>query len=200
LTQMTTLVPLKEVTAIMREIRQLLCRAGDTYLCGRTCLIMLGEGNDLLDILASKMKRKMLQKVWMHSRCFSHKNRNNHRQDEYLHRTKYKVQCKCVTIVIPDEGLETCHRRWDVHCSGTFQANRLVQKPTLRSYSSRNSVLATPVFGSVISMDWFKPICKFMHFNNNDNKNTYVGPPKLFKIYPAMSYLSRKFQTLCIPD
>jgi hypothetical protein len=34
-----------------------------------------------------------------------------------------------------------------------FMLMGIVQKPTLRSYFSRNSVLATPVFGSVISMD-----------------------------------------------
>jgi hypothetical protein len=45
-----------------------------------------------------------------------------------------------------------------------FMLKGTVQKPTLRSYFSRNSVLATPVFGSVISMDQFELICKFMHF------------------------------------
>jgi ABC-type glucose/galactose transport system permease subunit len=29
----------------------------------------------------------------------------------------------------------------------------IVQRPTLHSYFTRNSVLATPIFGSVISMD-----------------------------------------------
>jgi hypothetical protein len=39
-----------------------------------------------------------------------------------------------------------------------------------------------------------------MHFNNNDSKDTYLGPPKLFKVYPVMSYLNREFQTLYISD
>jgi hypothetical protein len=38
-----------------------------------------------------------------------------------------------------------------------------------------------------------------MHFNN-DIKDTYLSPPKLFKIYPVMSYPNRKFQNLYIPD
>jgi hypothetical protein len=76
----------------------------------------------------------------------------------------------------------------------------IVQKPTLRSYFSRNSVLATPIFTSVISMDRFESICKFIHFNNNDSRDTYQGPPKLFKIYPLVSYLNSKFQNLYIPD
>jgi hypothetical protein len=45
-----------------------------------------------------------------------------------------------------------------------FMLMGIVQKPTLCLYFSRNSVLATPVFGSVISMDRFESICKFMHF------------------------------------
>jgi hypothetical protein len=45
-----------------------------------------------------------------------------------------------------------------------FMLMGIVQKPTLRMYFSRNSVLATPVFGSVISIDRFESICKFMHF------------------------------------
>jgi hypothetical protein len=62
------------------------------------------------------------------------------------------------------------------------------------------SVLATPVFDCVISIDQFESVCKFMRFNNNDSKDTYLSPPKLFKIYPLMSYLNRKFQNLYIPD
>jgi len=31
----------------------------------------------------------------------------------------------------------------------------IVQKPTLHSYFSKNYILATPIFGSIISMDWF---------------------------------------------
>jgi uncharacterized membrane protein len=44
-----------------------------------------------------------------------------------------------------------------------FMLIGIVQKPTLHSYFLRNSVLATPVFGSVISMNQFKSISKFMH-------------------------------------
>jgi hypothetical protein len=60
--------------------------------------------------------------------------------------------------------------------------------------------LATPVFGCVISIDQFASICKFMHFSNNNSKDTYLSPPELFKIYPVMSYLNRKFQNLYTPD
>jgi hypothetical protein len=45
-----------------------------------------------------------------------------------------------------------------------FMLVGIVQKPTLRLNFSRNSILAIPVSGSVISMDRFESICKFMHF------------------------------------
>jgi len=75
----------------------------------------------------------------------------------------------------------------------------IIQKPTLRSYFSKNYILATPVFGSIISMDRFESICNFMHLNNNDHVGTYQGPSKLFKIYPVLSHLNTKFQSLYLP-
>jgi hypothetical protein len=38
-----------------------------------------------------------------------------------------------------------------------------------------------------------------MHFINNDNIGTYQGPYKLFKIYPVLSHLNTKFQSLYLP-
>jgi len=75
----------------------------------------------------------------------------------------------------------------------------IIQKPTLLSYFSTNYILATPIFGSIISMDWFESICNFMRFNNNDHIGTYQGPSKLFKIYPVLSHLNTKFQSLYLP-
>ena len=53
-----------------------------------------------------------------------------------------------------------------------FMLMGIIQKPTLRSYFSKNCILATPIFGSIISMDQFESICNFMHFNKNDNLGT----------------------------
>ena len=53
-----------------------------------------------------------------------------------------------------------------------FMLMGIIQKPTLRSYFSKNFFLATPIFGSVISMDRFESICNVMHFNKNDNIGT----------------------------
>ena len=45
----------------------------------------------------------------------------------------------------------------------------IIQKPKLRSYFSKKCILATPIFGSIVSMDRFESICNFIHFNKNDN-------------------------------
>ena len=50
-----------------------------------------------------------------------------------------------------------------------FMLMGIIQKPTLQSYFSKNCILATPIFGPIISMDRFESICNFMHFNNNRN-------------------------------
>jgi hypothetical protein len=72
-----------------------------------------------------------------------------------------------------------------------FMLMGIIQKLTLRSYFSKNSVLATPVFSSVISVDCLEPICNFMHFNN-ERIGTYQEPSKPCKIYPILSYLNKK--------
>ena len=57
-----------------------------------------------------------------------------------------------------------------------FMLMGIIQKPKLRSYFSKNCILATPIFGSIISMDRFESICNFKHFNKNDN--TGIPPTK----------------------
>ena len=80
-----------------------------------------------------------------------------------------------------------------------FMQMGIIQKPTLRSYFSKKYILVTPIFGSIISMDHFESICNFMHFYNNDHVGTYQGSSKLFKIYPVLSHLNTKFQSLYLP-
>jgi len=38
-----------------------------------------------------------------------------------------------------------------------------------------------------------------MNFNNNDHIGTYQRPSRVFKIYPVLSHLNTKFQSLCLP-
>ena len=80
-----------------------------------------------------------------------------------------------------------------------FMLMGIIQKPTLRSYFSKNFILATPIFGSITSMDRFESFCSFMHFNNNDHVGTYQGPSRLFKIYIVLSHLNTNFHSLYLP-
>ena len=85
-----------------------------------------------------------------------------------------------------------------------FMLMGIIQKPTLRSYFSKNYILVTPIFGSIISMDRFESICNFMHFNNNDHVGTYQGPSQISKSiqscpistqsFRVCTYLSRTLQ------
>jgi hypothetical protein len=74
-----------------------------------------------------------------------------------------------------------------------------LQKPTLQSYFSKNSILAAAVFGCVISMDWLESVCNFIHFNNSESIGTFQGPYKLLKIYPVLSHLNKNFRVYTYP-
>jgi hypothetical protein len=110
------------------------------------------------------------------------------------------VQRPYDTTLFKDAGLETFTVDEIYVVLAVFKLMEIVQKPTLTSYFSKNSVLSKPIYSCVISMDQFESICKSIHFNNNDSKDTYQGPCKLFKIYPVVSYLNTKFQNLYIID
>ena len=80
-----------------------------------------------------------------------------------------------------------------------FMLMGIVQKPTLRSYFSKNATIRTPIFSSIISLDRFESICKFFHFVNNEVQTLFEGPKKLFKIYPVLVHLNDKFKKFYIP-
>jgi hypothetical protein len=48
-------------------------------------------------------------------------------------------------------------------------------------------------------MDCLEAVCNFMNFNNNERIGTYQELSKLFKIYPVLSYLNKKYQSLYLP-
>jgi hypothetical protein len=79
-----------------------------------------------------------------------------------------------------------------------FMLMGIIQKPTLRSYFLKNSILATPIFDCVISMDRFESVCNYMHFSNSEGIATHKRPSNLFKIYPVLCHLNIKFQSLYI--
>jgi len=57
-----------------------------------------------------------------------------------------------------------------------FVLKGTVQKPCVRQYLSQNQLAATPVFGSVIALDRFENICRFLHFIDNTSNDTFEGP------------------------
>lgn len=81
-----------------------------------------------------------------------------------------------------------------------FMLMGIVQKPTIRSYFTRNATIITPIFSSVISLDRFELICRFLHFVNNEKRNEYTGPKKLFKIHPILPLLKERFQRFYLPE
>ena len=52
----------------------------------------------------------------------------------------------------------------------------------------------------MISRERFELICNFLHFIDNESLPAYQVPPKLFKIYPVICHLNKKFQTLYLPN
>jgi len=76
----------------------------------------------------------------------------------------------------------------------------IVQKPTVRSYFLKSTVISTPGFADVISRERFELICKCLHIIENESLPTYQGPPILFKIYHVICHLNIKFQTLYLPN
>jgi hypothetical protein len=81
-----------------------------------------------------------------------------------------------------------------------FMLMGIVQKPGLRLYFLLNKLVATQVFGSVISLDRLKSTCRFLYFIDNISKDPYEGPQKLFKIYATIRHLNSQFQTLYLPQ
>jgi hypothetical protein len=76
----------------------------------------------------------------------------------------------------------------------------IVQKPTLRSYYTKNRLLFTPFFPETLPLERLEVITRVMHFADNSKQNEYQGPPKLFKIYPVIQHLNNKFQSLYLPN
>ncbi|XP_068082602.1 piggyBac transposable element-derived protein 4-like [Anabrus simplex] len=81
-----------------------------------------------------------------------------------------------------------------------YMLTGIVQKSTLRSYFSKSRLLSTPIFNSVISLDRFESITRFLHFTDNATKPLFQGPMKLFKISLVLDYLNNKFKSMYLPD
>jgi hypothetical protein len=64
-----------------------------------------------------------------------------------------------------------------------------VQKPT-----QRTGYCLLLFFSETLPLERLEVIMKCMHFSDSSKQNEYQGPPKLFKLYPAIQHLNNKFQ------
>lgn len=70
----------------------------------------------------------------------------------------------------------------------------IVQKPSVKSYYSKNSLLESPIFPSTMPLERFQLISKYLHFCDNQNIAQYSGPKSLFKIFSVIKHLNQKFK------
>jgi hypothetical protein len=75
-----------------------------------------------------------------------------------------------------------------------FMLMEIVQKPTQRSYYSKNHLRFTSFLPETLSLERLEHIIRFLHFSDNSALNEYIGPAKLFKIYPGIEQLNHKFR------
>lgn len=71
-----------------------------------------------------------------------------------------------------------------------------VKKGRIKDYWSTDHLIATPIFGEIMSRDRFLAIMKALHFNDNENQ---PDGDRLYKIRPVVSNLNRKFQSCINP-
>ena len=73
----------------------------------------------------------------------------------------------------------------------------LLKLPRVGDYWSRNEVLATPWFSSILPRDRFLRILRYLHLNDSSKQKKYgeVGYDQLFKVRPLLDHLSAVFPT-----
>jgi len=64
---------------------------------------------------------------------------------------------------------------------------------------SQNQVTAIPIPGSVISLDRYENMCRFLHFIGKTSNDTFEGQQNLFKFHSIIRHLNSKFQVLYLP-
>jgi hypothetical protein len=77
-------------------------------------------------------------------------------------------------------------------CLDTLYAHGHVEKPKFKSHFNTDCSLAIPRF--VIRLDCGETLFKCIHFSNNNTKDTYQGPSKLFNL----SHINKNFHNLYI--
>ena len=78
----------------------------------------------------------------------------------------------------------------------------LLKLPRVGDYWSRNEVLATPWFSSILSRDRLLRILRYLHLNDSSKQKKYgeVGYDQLFKVRPLLDHLSAVFLAYYYPS
>jgi hypothetical protein len=71
---------------------------------------------------------------------------------------------------------------------GIYVLMSIMQKPSMKSYISRDAFTETPIFNQMVLQDRFCLISKL-------TPDTYCGPPKLFRIHSIIEMLRQCFQS-----
>jgi hypothetical protein len=65
--------------------------------------------------------------------------------------------------------------------SSVFMLIGVIQKPILRLYFAKIQLVVMPIFGSIILLDCFESICRFLYFTDNITIDIFQEPPKVLK-------------------
>ena len=75
----------------------------------------------------------------------------------------------------------------------------IIRKPTLQSYWSTDELISTPMFAKVMSRNRFELILSYLHFNNNEQRESDLED-RLFKVRPVLAHFLQKFREMYIPN
>lgn len=76
----------------------------------------------------------------------------------------------------------------------------VLHKPDVSLYWSKRAIIQTPYFATVMSVNRFTLLMKFLHFVDNATFNPDADNRKLFKLKPVLDYIGDKFSSVYTPE
>lgn len=75
----------------------------------------------------------------------------------------------------------------------------IVKKPSEEMYWSKREIINTPFFAKIFNYKSYKEIKKNFHINNNEEIDENHPCSKLYKIWPFLEYVNKKFSEVYVP-